>query len=183
EFARTNPMMLQVNEGALDDPRVTVLNEDAYRYLEDTDVLHTAVIIDLPDPNNESLARLYSTAFYRLLRQRMAPDGVFVTQATSPYFVREAFWMIHNTIEETGFETLPLKTHIPSFGEWGFVMASPVQAPQPRLEENIDMRWLNMELLQQATFFDPDTAYVETPVNTLNNPLLQRYYTDGWRQW
>jgi predicted membrane-bound spermidine synthase len=45
------------------------------------------------------------------------------------------------------------------------------------------MRWLNNDILQQATFFDSDTAYLDTEINTLNNPILQRYYSEGWRQW
>jgi len=183
EFARDNPMMTAVNADALDDPRVTVVNADAYRYVEDSDDLYSAVIIDLPDPNNETLAKLYSQPFYRLLGQRMTPDGVFMTQATSPYFVREAFWTIANTIEGSGFQIVPLKVHVPSFGEWGFILASPVQAPPLRLPENVPLQWLDETLLEQATVFDADTERVETEINTLNNPVLHRYYTDGWREW
>ncbi len=182
-FARENRLMQQVNEGALDDPRVTVVNADAYQFLEDNTELYSAVIIDLPDPNNETLAKLYSQPFYRLLRQRMTPDGVFMTQATSPYFVREAFWTIVSTIEAGGFETVPLKVHVPSFGEWGFVLASPVEEPPLRLPDDVPMQWLNETILSQATTFDSDTSTVETTVNTLNNPVLHRYYTQGWREW
>jgi spermidine synthase len=183
DFARTNPLLLEINAGALNDPRVTVVNQDAYRFLENSTELYTAVIIDLPDPNNETLAKLYSQPFYRLLRNSMTPDGVFMTQATSPYFVREAFWTIHNTIAASGFETVPLKVHVPSFGEWGFVLAAPRVEPPLRLPDGIEMRWLDDELLQAATVFDLDTAPVETEINTLNNPILQRAYSNGWRSW
>lgn len=183
DFARTNPLMVRVNKGALDDPRVEIVNEDAYKYLENSTDLFSAIIIDLPDPNNETLAKLYSRPFYRLIYSRLTPDGVFITQATSPYFVREAFWTIANTIEDADFHIVPLKVHVPSFGEWGFVMASPVRAPELRLEDNIPMQWLDDNLLQAATLFDPDTDWMETDINTLNNPVLHRYYADGWRQW
>lgn len=183
EFARSNRMMLQINEGALDDPRVEVINQDAYKYVESTTDFYSAVIIDLPDPNNETLSKLYSRQFYHLLHQRMSPDGVFITQATSPYFVREAYWTIVNTIEASGFETVPLKTHVPSFGEWGFVLASPVQTPPLRLQDDIPTQWITPDLLQSATLFDADTSRVQTGVNTLNNPVLHREYVDGWRQW
>jgi spermidine synthase len=182
-FARENPMMQRVNEGALDAPRVTVVNQDAYKFLENSTELYNAVIIDLPDPNNETLAKLYSKPFYTLLRRRMTPDGVFLTQATSPYFVRDAYWTIANTIEDSGFQIVPLKAHVPSFGEWGFVLASPVQTPPLQLDDDIPMRWLTDELLQAATVFDADTARVDTEINTLNNPVLHRYYMQGWREW
>lgn len=183
DFARTHPLMVRVNEGALDDPRVDVVNSDAYKYLEDSSTLFSAVILDLPDPNDETLAKLYSLPFYRLLKSRMTPDGVFVTQATSPYFVREAFWTIATTIEAADFNIVPLKVHVPSFGEWGFIMAAPVTTPQPRLEAQIERQWLDDDLLDAATIFDADTARVITEVNTLNNPVLHRYYLNGWRQW
>jgi spermidine synthase len=183
DFARSNPMMLEVNAGALDNPRVTVINQDAYKFLEETDRLYSAVIIDLPDPNNETLAKLYSAPFYRLLHHAMTPDGVFMTQATSPYFVRRAFWTIVNTIESEGFEIVPLKVHVPSFGEWGFVLASPSRPPQLTLDPSIETVWLDQTLLEAATLFDPDTAYMETEINTLNNPVLHRAYNNGWHEW
>ncbi|MEO0564593.1 MAG: polyamine aminopropyltransferase, partial [Chloroflexota bacterium] len=182
-FARTNPMMLSVNEGALDDPRVTVVNEDAFRFLEGTNTLYSVIIADLPDPNSETLAKLYSVPFYRLVRNNMARDGIFMTQASSPYFVRQAFWTIANTVEAADFKVVPLRTHVPSFGEWGFVMASPVATPPVRTPEGVEMRWLTPELLDTALLFDADTSRVETEINTLNNPVLHRVYNDGWQQW
>lgn len=181
-FAKTNPIMQQVNMGSLDDPRVTIINQDAYKFLEDTDILYTAMIIDLPDPNNETLSKLYSLPFYQLVKRVLTPDGIFITQATSPYFVRDAFWTIVQTIEAADFQTKPLKVHVPSFGEWGFVIGSFAPISQIQLQ-NVPMRWLDDEILQQAQFFDPDTSRIETEVNTLDNPVLHRYYSDGWRQW
>lgn len=183
EFARTNPLMQQVNESALDDPRVQIINTDAYKFLEENTERYGAIIIDLPDPNNETLSKLYSKPFYRLLRQNLSADGIFITQATSPYFVREAFWSIVATVEDSGFQALPLKVHVPSFGEWGFVMGSPTTPPQPRLLPDVPLRWLTPDLLTAATVFDTDTARIPVEVNTLDNPVLQRYYSNGWRDW
>ena len=50
-----------------------------------------------------------------------------MTQATSPYFAPEAFWCIEETIAETfaPHEGIVYPyVNVPSFGEWGFVMAS-----------------------------------------------------------
>src|SRR5688572_26770681 len=129
-LARSNLLLREINQDALDDPRVTVINEDAYRYLEESSDLYPVVIIDLPDHNNESVSNLYSQQFYQLLRKHITPDGAFVTQAASPYFVREAFWTIANTIEASGFRMLPLHTYVPSFGEWGFVIGTPKRPAQ-----------------------------------------------------
>jgi len=90
----------QLNEDALADPKVRVINADAYAFLQESGDLFDGIIIDLPDPNNESLAKLYSAEFYRLVRRRLARDGLAVTQSTSPYAAPEAFWCVHRTMEE-----------------------------------------------------------------------------------
>ncbi|MBZ0309382.1 MAG: hypothetical protein K8I82_25180, partial [Anaerolineae bacterium] len=134
-------------------------------------------------PNNESLSKLYSETFYRLLRKRLTPDGALVTQATSPYFAREAFWSIAHTIEAAEFKILPLHTNIPSFGDWGFVIATPHVPPEVEVPEHLSLRYLTPDVLAAALIFDPDIAEVAAEVNTLDNPILMRYYERGWRQW
>lgn len=183
DFARQHPLMRQVNDNALNDPRVEIINADAYKFVEESPDLYPVVIIDLPDPNNESLSKLYSQQFYQLLRQRLTPDGAFITQAASPYFVREAYWTIANTIAASEFHILPLRAYIPSFGEWGFVLATPYRPPVVQIPENIALRYLTADVLDMAQVFDPDIAPVTTAINTLNNPILPRYYEAGWREW
>lgn len=185
QLARTHPLLREINAGSLDDPRVTIINADAYRFLDESSDVYPVIIIDLPDPNNESLSKLYSQQFYILLKQRITPDGAFVTQATSPYFVREAYWNIANTIESAGFSILPLRTHVPSFGEWGFVIGTlnPQRPPQVSVDESLPLRYLTPAVLQTALTFDPDIARVPTEINTLDDPVLVRYYEQGWRHW
>ena len=59
--------------------------------LQDTSHLFDVIIIDLPDPNSVELARLYSLNFYRLCKKHLKRGGTLVTQATSPFFSRQAF--------------------------------------------------------------------------------------------
>jgi spermidine synthase len=185
ELARTHPLLREINADSLDDPRVTVINGDAYRYLEESSDLFPVIIIDLPDPNNESLSKLYTQQFYTLVRQRLTPDGAFVTQAASPYFVRDAYWTIANTITASGFNIVPLHTYVPSFGEWGFVIGTPLRTPTLEVDEALvdSMRYLTSDVLQATLIFDPDIAHVETEINTLDNPVLVRYYEQGWLHW
>ncbi len=182
-LARTHPLLREINGGSLDDPRVTIVNMDAYRYLEESSDVYPVVIIDLPDPNNESLSKLYSQQFYRLLRQHITPDGAFVTQATSPYFVREAFWTIANTIAASDFYMLPLHTYVPSFGEWGFVIGTPQRPPPLSVDESLSLRYLTPGVLAASLTFDPDIARIDTEINTLDNAVLVQAYQRGWLQW
>ena len=183
ELARENRLLRDANADSMNDPRVTVINADAYTYVEQSPDLYPVIIADLPDPNNETLSKLYSREFYTLIQQHLTPDGVFVTQATSPYFVRESFWMIANTVEEVGFNMLPLHTYVPSFGEWGFVLGGMHTTPRVSVPDGFDLQYLTPEILRSAQAFAPDIDRLETDVNTLNNPVLPRVYLNGWNQW
>lgn len=184
DLARTYPILEDLTGDSMDDPRVTIINKDAFKYIEDSDELFNAIIIDLPDPNNESLSKLYSDTFYRLLRQRLTPDGAFVTQATSPYFARRSYWTIASTIEAAAFHTVSLHTYVPTFGEWGFIIGTPLQAPDLRVPD-FNLRYLTPDVLQASQTFDPDIARSDdySGVNTLDNPILPRFYVQDWRRW
>lgn len=183
DLSREHPLLRDLNDDALHDPRVTIINDDAFNYIRDETDLFSVIIIDLPDPNNESLGKLYSEQFYRLVQRRLTPDGVFVTQATSPYFARQAYWSIVETIDEGGFQAIPLHTYVPSFGEWGFVIGIPDAMPTPelRVPDDINLRYLTVGVLTAAQIFDPDINAVAVEVNTLDNPILVRYYERGWQ--
>ncbi|MEL6135693.1 MAG: hypothetical protein AAFR59_20225, partial [Bacteroidota bacterium] len=98
-LGKNHPKFVQLNKGALQDPRVEIVNADAYKFIEESSDIYQVAIIDLPDPNDVSLGKLYSKEFYGLLQKRMAMGGVIVTQSTSPYFAPDAFWCIHQTME------------------------------------------------------------------------------------
>jgi spermidine synthase len=55
-----------------------------------------------------------------------------VVQSTSPWFAPRSFWCIDATLREAGF-THPYHAHVPSFGEWGFNLATrqPGYTPPP----------------------------------------------------
>ena len=45
-------------------------------------------------------------------------------QTTSPLIARKSFWTVATTLEAVGLAATPYHAHVPSFGEWGFVIAS-----------------------------------------------------------
>ncbi|MEL6845142.1 MAG: polyamine aminopropyltransferase, partial [Bacteroidota bacterium] len=129
-----HPVLIRLNDSAFHDPKVKVYNQDAYKFIEESSDFYDVVIIDLPDPNNHSLGKLYSAEFYGLLTKRMSMGGTVVTQSTSPYFAPDAFWCIHQTMESVLPHTLGYQTNVPSFGPWGFNMSQrlPVQEGEER---------------------------------------------------
>lgn len=185
DLGQRNPHLLSVNKGALADKRVRVVNADAFKFLKDRRRLYDVIIADLPDPGASALARLYTTGFYRLAQSALAPDGVFTTQATSPYFARKAFWGTHASVKAVFAQTAPFHAQVPSFGQWGFVMASRQPFALDKLSQHLagPTRFLSRDGLAPLFRFAPDIGPVEADPSTLDRPRILRYYLEGWKHW
>jgi spermidine synthase len=181
-LCREEPTLSALNAGALQDRRVRVVNQDAYKFLETDSALYDLVVVDLPDPNNEALCKLYSRQFYELAAKRLAAGGALVTQASSPYYARAAYWCVVRTVEAAGLKVLPYHAYVPSFGDWGFVLSGHRLRPPDPLQIRVATRFLTPEIARDAFHFPPDEALPEPApeVNTLFSPVLLGYYHRGW---
>ncbi|MBI4759009.1 MAG: polyamine aminopropyltransferase [Chloroflexi bacterium] len=182
-LAARYPLLAELNQGSLQDHRVRIVNQDAYKYLEETSGLYQAIIIDLPDPRNENLAKLYSREFYGLAARHLAAGGMLATQAASPYFVRKAYWSVVHTLRDVGLYVKPYHVYVPSFGDWGFALASNVEPDVENVRISVPVRFLSSSVLKGMFSFDADIAEVPVAVNTLNESPLLWYYLEGWAKW
>ncbi len=175
------PPLRRLNQDALNSPRVRVINADALQWLEENDESFDFVVVDFPDPSNFSLGKLYSASFYRLLDRHLAANGLAVIQSTSPLYARRSFWCIVTTLESVGLLATPYHALVPSFGEWGFVIAGrrPYRPPQ---SYDVDTRFLTRETTPALFVFPRDMERVDAEVNRLNNQVLVRYFEQEWRQ-
>ncbi len=174
--------LVGLNHGSLTDPRVTVVNADAAIWLQQNEAMFDAVIIDFPDPSSFALGKLYSVPFYTMVRRHVAAKGVMVVQSTSPFFAPHAFWSIEATLREAGVQTFPYHAYVPSFGEWGFILASAQLAFEPPRRYRLPMRFLNEATTREMFSFPPDMQRLDVQPNRLNNQSLVRYFEDDWRQ-
>ena len=172
------PPLARLNEHALDDSRVSVVNQDAMIWLENVSDPFDVIIIDFPDPNSFSLGKLYTRRFYNLLRSHLSEDGAVGIQCTSPLFSRTSYWCIVNTLEASGFRVHPYHVAVPSFGIWGFALAKQVDFAPPQ-SCPAETRFLNDEIVTSMFLFPEDLGFVETEVNRLDNQILVRYYEDS----
>ncbi len=176
----THRELTRLNLGALTDPRVHVVNQDAFNWLDETKDLFDFAVVDFPDPSNFSVGKLYTTAFYRALGRHLPGEGRFVVQSTSPLFARQAFWCVVATVEASGFQASPYHAYVPSFGEWGFVLGGRTSYRVPAvLPERL--RFLTAAALPELFTFPPDMARVPVEPNRLNTQVLVRYYDREWR--
>ena len=177
----THPYLATLNQHSLTNARVHVINSDAFPWLQQTNEAYDFVVVDFPDPTNYSLGKLYTTAFYRLLAKHLSAQGLAVVQSTSPLFARQSYWCIVETLKQAGLKTYPYHLYVPSFGEWGFVLAGlyPYESP---LRLPGGLRYLSAALVPQMFQFPVDMLPVDAEPNRLNDQVLVRYYEHDWRE-
>jgi spermidine synthase len=178
----TRDELMRLNQGSLKDPRVTVINTDAAIWLQSTDQMFDAAIVDFPDPSSFALGKLYSVPFYGMLKRHVAANGLIAVQSTSPFFAPHAYWTIDATLREVGLKTWPYHLYVPSFGEWGFVLASPQQAYTPPSSYRLPMRYLTASTTSEMFRFPPDMKRLEMEPNRLNTQSLVHQFEKDWRQ-
>lgn len=186
-LGREHPMLRELNQQAFEKLPVDVLNVDAFNFVREFETReeppYDLIIIDLPDPHHESLAKLYSVTFYVSLQALLAPDGLMVAQLGSPFFANRTYWGAIATLERAGWQTRPFHANVPSFGEWGFALASPGFVPPAPLRD-FRGRFYDSDHDGELFYFPPDLQRRQ-PVepNTLMRPVLIDYFRNDWRSW
>lgn len=177
-----NKLLTKLNNESLKSPKVKVINSDAFIWTRDQSSRYDIIIIDFPDPSNYSLGKLYTTGFYRQISNILTENGVVVVQSTSPYVARKSFWIIDSTIKSAGFQTKPYHCFVPSFGEWGFVLASKsdLQFKNPLPS---GLKFLAPSDLPALFEFQQDLGPLPSAVNTLNNQVLVNTFEAEWAEY
>ena len=184
QLARTSPLLTEQNRRSLASPKVRVVNEDAFLFAFKTHQAYDAILIDLVDPSNDRLAKLYSQQFYRQAERILSPTGVMITQATSSYFSPHAFAMVASTVASAQPQRhiTPFSINVPSFGEWGFVLstkdkASLLSQPLPPGLSYTDTKLLDYALRQRPASLPP------AGISTLLTPRIIDVYNRDMAQW
>src|ERR1700722_9768812 len=176
----SHTMLTQLNQGSLSSPKLHVINADAFPWIDSNTDSFDLIVIDFPDPTNYSLGKLYTTAFYRAVARHLSVQGVIVVQSTSPMFARDSFWCIATTLKQAGLRTYPYHVYVPSFGEWGFVLASTHEYSPPTSLPS-GLRFVDVKGIPLMFQFPPDMAPMQVPPNQLNDQVLVRLYDQDWK--
>ncbi|NGO45067.1 polyamine aminopropyltransferase [Streptomyces ureilyticus] len=185
-LARDFKPLRDLNDKALDDPRVKVVNADAFNWLRGARQHYDAVVIDFPDPDTAALAKLYSVEFYHLLGQVLTPQSRVMVQSGSPFFAPKTYWSIAKTIETAGYATNQFQVDVPSFGNWGYVLATPGGGTSPPLRLASDaprLRYLDEAVLKAAAVFPVDRRRQDVRPSTLMEPAVLEYVLDEWENY
>jgi spermidine synthase len=189
KIGKEHAVFRDLNKDAMHNPKVQIINQDAFTYLERTAELFDVIMADFPDPLSVEVNRLYSAEFYRLCYRQLRSHGAIITQAAGLHFSPLVYRCIDKTMQKVGFHTLPIHNHVYTFGEWTWVIGSKA-LPKVRMKErlqkvtlkNIPLRWLTPEAMNGLYAFGRDLLEMdstEIQVNTLQNPILYHYYQEG----
>jgi spermidine synthase len=191
-LAQTHEIFLRANDGALNQPRVKIVNEDAFKYLKEDNQFYNVILVDLPDPKTASLSMLYSVGFYRLAKKHLKPYGALATQSSSPLYSPLAFLCIKKSLEAAGFSTLPYQNSIPTMGQWGWNLAISQQYMMPeKLKKtvsqfdfkSVETRFLNPGAMTALGhfgkgFFDREDEVISN--TEFDHKILEYYRKGNW---
>lgn len=171
-----------LNDHSLSSPKVKVVPGDAFRWLEESQEVFDLAFVDFPDPSNYAVGKLYTDHFYRRLSQHLTPNGMFVVQSSSPLAARNTYWCIVETVESIGMKVNPYHVYVPSFGEWGFLLAG---RKEPVLGQKMPFqtRFLNPGNIDALFRFPSDMDRVQVNVNRIFDQVLVRYFQDDWSRY
>ena len=180
ELFKKNPILVNFNNGSFLNKKVKIYNQDAFLWLKKQNKKYDVVIIDFPDPSNYSLGKLYSLSFYKSLKQVVNPESIIVVQTTSPYFAPKSFWCINQTVKEVFQNCDAYHVYVPSFGEWGYTIASLTQQDftSPKRKLNT-LRFYNHNF-KSLNVFTKDMLAKNIEINRLDNQILVRYFDEEW---
>ncbi|WP_026791145.1 polyamine aminopropyltransferase [Pleomorphomonas oryzae] len=183
----TNALLTALNGQSLLSKKLTIINKDAFTWLKEQrdnagGGIYDIILIDVPDPSNFSIGKLYTVTFYKLLRSVTDEDSIVVVQSTSPLVARKSFWCVTNTLKAAGFETAAYHAFVPSFGEWGFTIATNKPYASPKSYPS-GLKYLNVETADDMFHFAPDMAWVETKIQRLDDQALIHYFDEEWSKY
>lgn len=178
-----NKLLARLNKFSLSNRKVKVINQDAFTWAKNNKQKFDVIIIDFPDPSNYSVGKLYTNYFYSAIKKLCHADTKLVIQSTSPYFAPRSYWMIEHTIKSIFGYTIPYHVYLPSFGEWGFVLASldsNISAIAQPMHQIDSLRFYDYRLAQ-LTYFPSDMLAKEKGINSIYNQQLVRIFDEEWQ--
>ena len=165
----------------MDDDRIGIILEDGRAYLSRTDKKYDAVLLNLPNPYTAQLNRFYTTEFFKLVTDRLNPDGILALQlAASENVIGPELARFLASILATVRTVFPHTILLP--GETVRIIAShtesglttdPQQLNTRILERKLETRYiqpyyLNFDLSRDRIDF------LKERIQTVNEPKINR---------
>ena len=187
ELARTDPRLVAANDGALDDPRVEVVVDDAMRLAAHR---RRGLRRRRRRHARPRRARDGQALLAGVLRpgrpRRSRPAAGWSCRPGSPYFAPEAFWCIDATVAaDRPARRRPTTStcRASATGASCWRPAAPRRCPSVDPAVADELRFLDGDVLAAATVFPRDRGRdrYDVEVSTLDRPRILEYEARGWR--
>lgn len=169
-WARKQPIMRKLHKDAFDDPRLTILHQDAFLFASKRQKRFDVIIMDLPVATNVALSKLYSASFFRRLKGLLHKDGAVVTEAAvlDP-IEKKPFWCLVRTMRAAGWHVHP---YVESTMAYTLMTQKKVQVKSLSLKTK-KTRYVRNWLMRSAFALTQDVqSYALAPINTLDTHAL-----------
>lgn len=164
ELCSTDPDIVSYNGDIFHDPKVRVIYDDAFLFMEKLTESYDLIIADFPNPHIEVLSKLYSKEFYTNIYTHLKENGIFVAQVAEVYHTKKCFQCVWKTLS-TIFPYVRWYARYMQYtmGNLGFVMASksdiidPIVVEQPIELDGNDREINTVENSIAYHYFDEET--------------------------
>jgi spermidine synthase len=147
------------HRGSFTNQKVELVYDDAIAYLQKTTDKFDVIIADISDPADYGPAHsIYTEKFYALIKKALMSDGIFVTHATTVYYVP------HNNYSSGIMKKLlrvfpnvdPYYEYIPSFGTlWSYATGFSKYSPKAISAKLIKQR-MRMRGIKNLSYYTPE---------------------------
>jgi spermidine synthase len=118
----------------LENPRVRIIYEDGRAFLERTPKVYDAIILNLPEPATAQINRFYTLEFFREVRKKLAPAGVFsFTVPSAENYIGPDLQRFLETLDTTLRAVFPEVLAVPGENNIFLASAGPLTVNPARL--------------------------------------------------
>lgn len=171
-LAKSDSRFTELNRYSLSNPRVSIVIDDAYKYIKRVKKKYDAVFIDFPFPVNFELSRLYSIEFYQLVNSVLSDEGFVILDLPLKYrttSINAPQMVISRTVYRAGFENMLLFGPIDPF-LFATKKNHSLTFDYDLLKDKVSVRTL-INLIE-VNEFDRSLIQGEGPVNSIYKPRV-----------
>lgn len=144
-----------LSQGAFDDPRVHLVYEDAFTFLDGTGETFDVMILDIPDPVGPAM-RLFTPEFYAKVATALATPGIVASQSGSPWLQPEVSARTVRAMRAHFPHVHLYLGHVPTYpgGLWSFALAARGVDPRAVDRDRLQRRFADLGL--ETRYYTPD---------------------------
>jgi spermidine synthase len=189
DFGKNLDNLVKFNEGALSHPKVRTIVADGREFVENhPNERWDVILLDIPEPSEEcpTLSRLFSWEFFKLLKERLEPEGVINVSCPSLASIPEYFWSVQATLIAAGYHVLPY--HYDTIAEYeddyGFCLATNSPVAREEISIMTQTRFLTPERVRDMFHipFNYTKTWNKYKIQTDSNLVLAEIVDAAWSE-